>query len=840
MTPAQISRSMECYNRADVVRLFVLAMRKRTSACAHVYRACKSYHRSLMSLTVRSRQVRSNPLVLRNVMKRFTGVLALLLILAVSALASNAKQAKQLYQKGVDAQARQDYITAYNFYHRAYELVPTDTSYRSAYEYVRFLAAASYVHQGELLMNAGKLQEALTDFEQALAIDPSSFIAQQMANKVRLMLKQSMNPTPTPSPTTEGVLTRRMEEATGPVELAPISNTPITLNLTQDSKTVYESIGRLAGINVLFDPDYTSRRIHVDLNGVTLSEALQITALESKTFWRPVTPNTIFVAADTPAKRKELEQSVIRTFYLNNLSQPNELQDLVNILRTLLDTQRLQQFPSQQAIVVRGTPDQIAMAEKLIEDLDKSKPEVVVEVAIMQVTRDKLRNLGINPPTSVSVALQQSNATSPTTTSVTGTAGNTATATTGSTAPQLTLNTLGNLNATNFSVTIPSATANFLMSDSSSKLIQQPEIRASDGQKASLKIGERVPVATGSFQPGIGGVGINPLVNTQFNYIDVGVNIDITPHVHGLDEVTLKLSMDISAVDSYQNIGGIQQPVIGQRKIEQDIRLREGEVNILGGILESDQTRSLSGIPGLASIPLFKWLFSEESKEVKDNEIVFVLIPHIVRAQDLNASNTKAIDVGTASTISLRRDNTQPQQQGQQDGQGAMGARPPQSMPGQPQGAAMQPGASAAPASAPIGSPIVSFDPATVDQAVGSTFTVNVNLAGGQNVSSVPLQIMYNPRVLQLLNVSNGTLLAQDGQTVALVNRDDSMAGILQVTASRPPGTSGISGDGSVFTLTFQARAPGQSTLAINRAVLKNAAMQNTPATGSQAIVTVH
>jgi general secretion pathway protein D len=773
-------------------------------------------------------------------MKRFTGVLALLLILAASALASNAKQAKQLYQKGVDAQARQDYITAYNFYHQAYELQPTDLTYRSAYEYVRFLAAASYVHQGELLMNAGKLQEALTDFEQALAIDPSSFIAQQMANKIRLMLKQSMNPTATPSPasTTEGVLTRRMEEATGPVELAPISNTPITLNLTQDSKTVYESIGRLAGINVLFDPDYTSRRIHVDLNGVTLHEALEITALESKTFWRPVTPNTIFVAADTPAKRKELEQSVIRTFYLNNLSQPNELQDLVNILRTLLDTQRLQQFPSQQAIVVRGTPDQIAMAEKLIEDLDKSKPEVVVEVAIMQVTRDKLRNLGINPPTSVSVALQQSNATS-STTSVTGTAGNTATATTGSNTAQITLNTLGNLNATNFSVTIPSATANFLMSDSSSKLIQQPEIRASDGQKASLKIGERVPVATGSFQPGIGGVGINPLVNTQFNYIDVGVNIDITPHVHGIDEVTLKLAMDISAVDSYQNIGGINQPVIGQRKIENEIRMKEGEVNILGGILENTVTKSLSGIPGLASIPLFKYLFAEEQREVKDNEIVFILIPHIVRAQDLSASNTKAIDVGTATNIQLRSSGAQPQQPGQPDGQGAMGVRP-QGMPGQPQGAALQPGATAAPASAPIGSPIVSFDPATIDQAVGSTFAVNVNLAGGQNVSSVPLQIMYNPRVLQLVNVSNGTLLAQDGQTVALVNRDDSMAGILQVTASRPPGTAGISGDGSVFTLTFQARAPGQSTLAINRAVLKNAAMQNSPATGSQAIVTVH
>ena len=765
-------------------------------------------------------------------MKRFSGVLVLLLLVAVSAIASSDKQAKQLFQKGTEAQARQDYIAAYNFFHQAYQLKPTDVAYRSAYEYVRFLAAASYVHQGELLTNAGKLQEALTDFEQALAIDPSSFIAQQQSNKIRLMIKQSLNPTATPPPSTESGLTRRMEEATGPVELAPISNTPITLNLTQDSKTVYESIGRLAGINVLFDPDYTSRRIHVDLNGVTLHEALEITALESKTFWRPVTPNTIFVAADTPAKRKELEQSVIRTFYLNNLSQPNELQDLVNILRTLLDTQRLQQFPSQQAIVVRGTPDQIAMAQKLIEDLDKSKPEVVVEVAIMQVTRDKLRNLGINPPSSVSVSLQQSNATQ-NTTSVTGTAGNTATATSGTNTGSITLNTLGNLNATNFSVTIPSATANFLMSDSSSKLIQQPEIRASDGQKASLKIGERVPVATGSFQPGIGGVGINPLVNTQFNYIDVGVNIDITPHVHGLDEVTLKLAMDISAVDSFQNIGGIQQPVIGQRKLENEIRMKEGEVNILGGILENTVTKSLSGIPGLASIPLFKYLFAEEQKEVKDNEIVFILIPHIVRAQDLSASNLKAIDVGTANSISLRSSQQAPAPQQPENGspQGAMN-RPPQATPA---GAAQN-----APATAPMGSPIVSFDPPTLDQPVGASFTVNVNLAGGQNVSSVPLQIMYNPRVLQLVNVSSGTLLAQDGQTVALVNRDDSMAGILQVTASRPPGTSGISGDGSVFTLTFQARAPGQSTLAINRAILKNAAMQNTPATGSQAIVTVH
>src|SRR5271165_3830888 len=415
-------------------------------------------------------------------MKWITCILTVLLIAQATlpAMASSDKAAKALYQQGKDAEARQDYITAYNDYHKAWEIKPTDLTYRTAAEYVRFLAAASYVHKGEILMNAGKLQEALTNFEQALAIDPSSFIAQQQANKVRQLLLKSQNPAPAPGP--QSSLTRRMEEATGPVELAPISQTPIILKLSEDTKTIYDSIGKLAAINVLFDPDYTSKRIRVDLNGVTLQEALEITALESKTFWRPVTPNTIFVAADTAAKRKELEQSVIRTFYLSNLSQPNELQDMVNILRTLLDTQRLQQFPSQQAIVVRGTPDQIAMAGKLIEDLDKSKPEVVVEIAIMQVSRDKVRTLGINPPTSVTVGLQQSTTGTTNTTTVTGPAGNTGTATSGTTPAQLTLNTLGNLNATNFSVTIPSATATFLMSDNNSKLIQQPEIRASDGQ----------------------------------------------------------------------------------------------------------------------------------------------------------------------------------------------------------------------------------------------------------------------------------------------------------------------------------------------------------------------
>jgi general secretion pathway protein D len=748
-----------------------------------------------------------------------------LLVVAVTLPIGAADSAKSLYNKGKDAEARQNYEAAFDFYRQAYEQKPRDLAYRTSYERTRFLAAASHVHRGQLLRDAGKLQEALTEFQKAGEIDSSSFIAQQEIRRTQKMIIDAGS-APAPSSTERPAtgLQKRVQEAQGPVDLAAIANIPITLRIgPEDTKIIYETVGKLAGINVLFDPDYTSRRIKIELNGVTLQEALEIIALESKTFWRPVTPNTIFVASDNPAKRKEIEQSVIKTFYLANLSQPTELQDVVNALRQILEISRIQPLPSQGALVVRGTPDQIALAEKLVGDLDKARPEVIVEVAIMQVSRDKTRNLGISPPTSATVALQNNlNTTTGTTTTTTGTS-----TTTSGTANQINLNRLGNLNATDFTVTIPPATATALFSDSTTKLIQNPQIRAVDGQKASLKIGDRVPIATGSFQPGIGGVGINPLVNTQFQYLDVGVNIDITPKVHAGHEVTLKVAMDISSVTGQSNIGGISQPVIGQRKIEHEIRLKEGEVNIMGGILEDQDIRSLNGIPGLSQIPILKYLFSQSNVEHKENEIVFALIPHIIRSRDVTDLNEKALEVGTASAIELRRASQAPP--------AVLGN---EATPAAAQAAMPVPPTQPAPPMA-AGAASFAFDPANVTQAPGSTFAINVLLKGAQNVYSVPLQVSYDPKILQVVNISNGGLLSQDGQIVTLVHRDDDSTGALQVTATRPPGATGISGQGVVVTLTFMAKGSGQSTLTISKGGARDPAMQALPVAGAVATVTV-
>jgi general secretion pathway protein D len=760
-------------------------------------------------------------------MRRLMRPAVLLMLVAIVTLPAIADKAKDFYNKGEDAEARRNYEQAYDFFKQAHDLKPKDLRYRSAFERTRFEAAASIVHRGQELRDQGKLDDAAAEFQKALAIDPSLFIAKQELNRTLKMINDQKNPPPQAVGPPAG-LERRVQEAAGPVELAPISNVPITVKLTDKSDTVFRTIGQLAGINVLLDPDYTARPIKVELNGVTLEEALEITALESKTFWRPVTANTIFVAQDTPQKRKELEQSVLKTFYLSNLSQPTELQDVVNAIRAVLDVQRVQQLLSQNALVVRGTPDQIALAEKLVEDLDKARPEVIVDIDVMQISKDRSRTLGLNPPTSATVQLQDNlNTTTPTTNGV-----GTTPSTSGSGSGGINLNSLANLNATNFQVTIPSASLSAVMTNSDTKLIQSPQIRALDNQKASLKIGERLPVATGSFQPGIGGVGINPLVNTQFQYIDVGVNIDVTPHVHADRDVTLKISMEISSETGQASIGGITQPIIGQKKVDLgEIRLRDGETSLIGGIMDDSQTRSLSGIPGLAQIPILKYLFGQTTQDHQQDETVFAITPHIIRAADVNELNQRAIDIGTSTTIALRHVSR--------------AAAPANAAPAT-QGAA-QPAPTPAPAvqpsamqqSAAGGNASFLFDPPTIQTAKGNTFMVNLLITGAQNVYSVPVQVDYDPNVLQLVNVSNGGFLSQDGQAVALVHREDEAKGEVTITASRPPNSGGVSGQGAVVTMTFQAKGDGQTPLTVTRGGARDPGMQPITVNGTKASVTV-
>jgi general secretion pathway protein D len=322
-------------------------------------------------------------------------------------------------------------------------------------------------------------------------------------------------------------------------------------------------------------------------------------------------------------------------------------------------------------------------------------------------------------------------------------------------------------------------------------------------------------------------------VNTQFQYLDVGVNIDITPHVHANGEVTLKILMDVSAVTGQQNIGGISQPIIGQRKIEHEIRLKDGEANLLGGIMEDQQTKSLSGIPGLAQIPILKYLFGQTTQDHSENQIVFAIVPHIIRDKDVEELNQRPIDIGTATTIELRHVSSRSQGTAAPGAPSITPAPANSTAPTQPSTRQTNPGQPSNPAASFL------FDPPTFQATKRNTFAVNLLISGAQNVYSVPVQLNYDPKILQLVNVSNGGFLSQDGQAVALVHREDESLGQSQITATRPPGAGGVSGQGAVVTMTFEAKASGQTPLTITRGGARDPGLQAITVNGAQAAVSV-
>jgi general secretion pathway protein D len=790
--------------------------------------------------------------------------IALIAALAAFGLAGaglHAQSASSLFKSGQNAEARQNYDAAFDFFQKANAKNPKDLSYRTALYRVRQTASSVHVTQGRKLLRSGDEQGALAEFLHAAEIDPGNEAAQQEIAQIRR--KNGLTPVaPEVALAEPAGEQQQIDSISPPVDLKPVSNEPLTLHMTEDAKVIYQAVGKAAGVNVLFDPDYNSKRIQVDLNNVSLLDALRIVGTMSDTFWRPVTSNTIFVAQNTRIKRTELDEQAVQTFYLSNAWQPNDLNDVQTALRNVLTSAKIYGVASQNAIVMRGTPDELLLAQKLINDLDKARAEVVVDIAVLEVSKNWERTLGIAWPSSIGVALQP-----PTSSGSTScpTGSTNCTATTG-TSP--TLYNLAHLNANDFAVTVGSATLNLLLSDSNTKVLQSPRIRATGDQKASMKIGSRIPIATGSYQTGAATAVVSSLVNTQFQYQDVGVNIEMTPTVHFDHDVTLKIKIEVTSQSGSVTISGVTEPILSQRVVDQVIRLREGEASILGGIQNNQEQQTWSGIPGLSSIPILKYIFGSKDHTIQDDEIVFAVVPHIVRSQELDQANLRAIDTGSGQNIDLRiageqstaknpalssapvgrPDAFQNPQFGSVPAQSAEAAAP--ALMAQ-MSAAAQNNQKPAPAPQPLVSPQVtaplpaaaaaagfSLTPPAGPLATGATFQVPVVLNGATDIASVPIQLVYDPAKLSLINVAAGDLLSRDGQAVALIHRDDG-PGNVTVVAARPPGAAGISGSGTVCVLTFQAKAPGNTALTMPRAGAVNSAQQQVPATAGHLDLTI-
>jgi general secretion pathway protein D len=810
-------------------------------------------------------------------MRRFNslivGIVAGTLILPPMPAIAKTRKGDKLANDARTAEANGDYDKALELESEAVALDPSDPSYLLVLRRVRFEAGNMHIKNGRRLRDAGVLENALAEFEKAWAIDPSSDIALQEIRRTRAMIERSKKAPDQPEAEKSmapAALSRlRAQERTDMLmplpELRPLNTDLIDLKMTNRPRVLFETVAKVAGINLLFDSEYnqqqTLQNVQVDLTRTTLDQALDQIALVTRSFWKPISANTIFVTVDNPTKRREYAEQVVKVFYLTNITGPQEMQEMLTVLRTVVDVQKVFNYTAQNALVVRAEADTMALVEKLISDLDKPRSEVIVDIMVMQVSSTHIRNLtAAFAATGINTSLIP-NSTTPTTTSTTTTSTTTAPTTTTTTPPSA-VTTIQNLGRINQYVltNVPGATLEALMNDSLTRVLQAPQIRAVSNAKASIKIGDKVPTATGSFQPGVGGVGVgvNALVNTQFTFIDVGVNVEITPWIHDNNEISLHIDLDVSQVKDRINIGGIEQPEISQNKSTADVRLREGEVNLIGGIIQQTSSRAVTGIPGLGQLPWVGKLFSGENVEHDKSELVIALIPHIVRGPDVTESNLKGVAAGNATQIKVNYaprpappvliGNVPPATAPLTPAPPSPGTpattTPPVTAPAAAAPPATAPPITAPPIAPPVpgltGVPIptpppgsapaaatppgggsrASFVPNRLEAQLSSSATVTVQLDNATDLASVAAHLQYDPRILRVVNIVPGDLPQRNAAPLQPVRNILNDVGQADVLITRGPADGGVSGSGSVFSVIFQAvgRGDTQVTLSFLRA----------------------
>jgi general secretion pathway protein D len=795
-----------------------------------------------------------------------------LVSLTFSVVMAGNRKGDKFLEEGRKSEGAKKWDEALDLYEKALQQDPMDSTYQMSVHRVRFQAGQLHVDRGQKLRKEGKLEEAMEEFRRAFAIDPASSIAETELRRTYQMIqrekdkqdgKAEVNPEDrglTPAQTARKDAEDRAASMTTAPELRPLSTSVTNLKMAnQTVKVLYETLGKLTGVNVLFDADFVEppKRISIDLTNSTLEQALDYVAILSKTFWKPLSANAIFVTKDDVTKRRDYEEHITRVFYLQNITSAQELQEAMTAMRTVTDVRKVFPFNSQSALVVRGTAAQIALAEKVLMDIDKPKPEVVVDVLVMEASRSRSREWALTPVSGGGAGL--SIPVTPTTGSAT-----------------LPLNQLGTIRSSDWTVTLPGAQLTAILSRGFAKVLQAPQVRATDGQKAALRLGDRYPYATGSFQSslGVGGGGVSPLVSTQFSFAEVGVNVDITPRIHGSEEVSMQIELEISSIRERINVGGLEQPVIGQRKVSHIIRVKEGEATMIGGLMQSSERLTRTGIPGLMHLPLIgRWL-SSDKVESNDADLLVVLIPHIVRAPEISPENLRGIATGTetiwrvnyqpkpgaaAPAVPVKPAQTKPETQPVET---QPEAPPAANFPPTPAGpeAVPPPAPSAQPAQdlptlspgipglarpggAPSGDdaaqPRVVFSASTVQPALNSLVTVNVNVETVQDLFAAPMKLSYDGKVLKLIDVKRGAFLAQDGQQVTFEKTILDDPGGAVVALNRVAGAGGVSGSGTLVSLLFQAVGRGTTSVTFSDLTLRDGKLQSIVVTPAPVSVTV-
>lgn len=758
--------------------------------------------------------------------------------------------------RGERAAREGDWDSAVEYYRQAVQDDPDRAEYKIAYERAAYAAAAVHADRARKAEEEGRLDEALREYRRASELDASNRQVAAKAGEIERILRERIEAA-RPRPQIE-----RLREEARKVQAEPLLTPSSPLGpvrfVNASARDVLNFIGETTGINVLFDRDFPDRTISINVDNVTLEQALQQIMVTNQMFYKVLNERTILVAQDTVQKRQQYEDQVVRTFFLSHADAQEMQQLLIGIIR-IAGTAIQPQFVANKTtntLTVRASTGLMPIIERMLDGNDKPRAEVIIDVQILEVSRERAKQYGLNL-TAYQIGGIFSPEVAPTSDP-------------GGIAP-FNLNTISQgVSTADFYLAVPSAILNFLESDSRTKVLAKPQLRGTEGQKVSLNLGEEVPIPSTTFTPlATGGAAANPL--TSFGYRTIGINVEMTPRVTYDGDIILEVSLENSARGGDVVIAGQALPAFSSRKVQTKLRLRDGEPNLLAGLLREDERRALTGFPGILRLPVLQHLFGSTDTNIRQTDIVMLLTPRIVRSHELTATDLAPIYIGPQSNLSLGggpppliNPGAEPPPE-----PAVIGGRPPAApvvapqippgsspIPGMtvpPTPAPLQPAPPAAaiqptPAPPPVAVPPepavaapptpprdpvpapsgVAQPPPTVggggritlapppEMRVGAgPYTVPVSISGASRVSTLSLSIIYNPAVLRVRSVQEGTFMRQGGIAAAFTSQVDSAAGRVDIAITRPGDLTGAVGSGLLAAILFEPVAAGISTLTI-------------------------
>ena len=775
---------------------------------------------------------------MRIALARLVPVALLAAVLAGCATGSSA------YKKGYTAAKVHDWDTAVAHFRTAVQEDPDKPEYRIALERAMMEAALLHASAGKEFEAQGQLDAALREYHRASEYDPSN---RQLAARVmdidRRIAEQIEASRPRPK---IDVMRERARRMTPEPTLNPASREPLDLHFTGSVRDLLKFIADATGINITFTGDYRDPpQYSIQISGVTLEQALQQVLSANALFYKVLNERTILVVPDTAQNRNRYEEMVVRTFYLSH-AEATEVVQLLNAVMRVPGVPMVPAFyanKTQNSITVRGSAPLVAIMERLVEANDRPPGEIILDVQILEVNRGRAKQFGLDlsaysitgvfSPEARPKGVGDTTAVNPV-------------------QPPFNLNTISRgVSAADFYLSVPTAIIRFLETDSQTKLVAKPQLRGQEGQKITLNLGDQIPVANTTFGAigGAGSLATTPV--SSYSYKDVGINVIVTPRVTFDGDVVLELSVENSAVGQDVSIAGQNFPSFASRKVETKIRLRDGESTLLAGLLREDSRRAYKGFPGLIHLPVFKSLFTSNDISSSQTDIVMLLTPRIVRGHDLTQQDIDPVYIGSQQNLGL---TGPPPLIGAPESGGAAPAPPaPQAAPGQlapapgatgtlpqpgvvpqtppapsttpplppqpeaPQQPMLQPEPSPTPAApqapVPSGLRMVVTTPGPEFRLGGGPYTVPISVSDSPRVSTVTVTLTFDPAVLKVRSVKEGSFMRQGGVEAQFTHQEDPAGGRVDLTVVRNGDAVGATGSGLIAAVMFEPVAAGSTTI---------------------------